>query len=51
VTGRHHHKVRDSVAAALDGLESGMTVMVGGFGLCGNAEALIRGVIDAGSRT
>lgn len=48
MTGRHHHKVRDSVAAALDGLESGMTVMVGGFGLCGNAEALIRGVIDRG---
>jgi len=48
ITGRHHHKVRDSVAAALDGLESGMTVMVGGFGLCGNAEALIRGVIDRG---
>lgn len=48
MTGRHHHKVRDSVAAALDGLESGMTVMVGGFGLCGNAEALIRGVIDKG---
>ena len=46
--GRHHHKVRDTVAAALDGLESGMTVMVGGFGLCGNAEALIRGVIDKG---
>ena len=48
MTGRHHHKVRDSVAAALEGLESGMTVMVGGFGLCGNAEALIRGVIDKG---
>ncbi len=46
--GRHHHKVRDSVAAALDGLESGMTVMVGGFGLCGNAEALIAGVIARG---
>lgn len=50
MTGRHHAKVRDSVAAALDGLESGMTVMVGGFGLCGNAEALIRGVIDRGVR-
>ncbi|MBK9029908.1 MAG: CoA transferase subunit A [Myxococcales bacterium] len=48
MTGRHHHKVRDSVAAALDGLESGMTVMVGGFGLCGNAEALIRGVVERG---
>ncbi|MEZ4404232.1 MAG: CoA transferase subunit A [Kofleriaceae bacterium] len=46
--GRHHHKVRDTVAEALDGLASGMTVMVGGFGLCGNAEALIRGVIDRG---
>ena len=48
VKGRHHHKVRDSVAAALDGLDSGMTVMVGGFGLCGNAEALIKGVIERG---
>jgi 3-oxoacid CoA-transferase subunit A len=50
MTGRHHHKVRDSVAAALDGLESGMTVMVGGFGLTGNAEALIRGVVARGVR-
>ena len=48
--GRHHHKVRDSVAAALGGLESGMTVMVGGFGLCGNAEALIAGVVASGAR-
>ncbi|HVV85106.1 MAG TPA: CoA transferase subunit A [Kofleriaceae bacterium] len=48
LVGRHHHKVRDSVAAALDGLEDGMTVMVGGFGLCGNPEALIRGVVDRG---
>ena len=50
ITGRHHHKVRDSVAAALDGLDSGMTVMVGGFGLCGNPEALIRGVVERGVR-
>jgi 3-oxoacid CoA-transferase subunit A len=48
VQGRHHNKVRDSVAAALDGLESGMTVMVGGFGLCSNAEALIAGVVARG---
>ncbi len=48
--GRHHDKVRDSVAAALGGLESGMTVMVGGFGLCGNAEALIAGVVASGAR-
>jgi len=50
VQGRHHHKVRDSVAAALDGLEDGMTVMVGGFGLCGNAEALIAGVVARGAK-
>lgn len=50
ITGRHHAKVRDSIAAALDGLESGMTVMVGGFGLCGNPEALIKGVVDKGVR-
>lgn len=48
MVGRHHDKVRADVAAALDGLESGMTVMVGGFGLCGNAEALIAGVIARG---
>jgi 3-oxoacid CoA-transferase subunit A len=42
--------VRDSVAAALDGLKDGMTVMVGGFGLCGNAEALIAGVVAHGAR-
>jgi 3-oxoacid CoA-transferase subunit A len=46
--GRHHHKVRPDVAAALEGLDSGMTVMVGGFGLCGNAEALIAGVVARG---
>ena len=47
--GRHHHKVRDSVAAALDGLDSGMTVMVGGFGLCGIPEFLIAGLQSAGA--
>jgi len=46
--GRHHDKVRGDVASALDGLDSGMTVMVGGFGLCGNPEALIAGVIARG---
>lgn len=46
--GRHRRKVRQSVAEALDGVGDGARIMVGGFGLCGNAEALIRGVLDAG---
>ncbi len=49
-TGRHREKVRASVEEALDGLRDGMTVMVGGFGLCGNPEALIRGVVERGVR-
>jgi 3-oxoacid CoA-transferase subunit A len=48
--GRHRDKVRRTVAHALEGLESGMRVMVGGFGLCGNPEALIAGVLEAGVR-
>jgi len=43
-------KVRADVAAALEGLEDGMRVMVGGFGLCGNAEALIAGVVETGAK-
>lgn len=45
---RRSRKVRDTVAEALDGIFDGATVMVGGFGLCGNPEALIQGVIDTG---
>jgi 3-oxoacid CoA-transferase subunit A len=41
-------KTVQSVAAALAGLQSGMTVAVGGFGLSGNPEALIAGVLQAG---
>lgn len=41
-------KVRDSVADALADLADGARVMVGGFGLCGNAEALIAGVLARG---
>jgi 3-oxoacid CoA-transferase subunit A len=48
--GRHRNKVKASVAEALAGLESGMRVMVGGFGLCGNPEALITGVVESGAR-
>ena len=44
--GRHRHKVYPDVAAALADLRDGARIMVGGFGLCGNAEALIRGVVE-----
>jgi len=43
-------KVHDDVAAALSDLGDGARIMVGGFGLCGNAEALIAGVVDSGVR-
>ena len=43
-------KLKESVAAALDGLSDGASIMVGGFGLCGNAEALIQGVVDSGAK-
>lgn len=46
--GRHADKVRPSVADALAPLFDGARIMVGGFGLSGNAEALIRGVVDRG---
>jgi 3-oxoacid CoA-transferase subunit A len=47
---KHKKKVKESVAQALEGMKDGASVMVGGFGLCGNAEALIRGVVDSGAR-
>ncbi len=46
--GRHLDKVRPSVADALAPLHDGARIMVGGFGLCGNAEALIAGVVERG---
>jgi 3-oxoacid CoA-transferase subunit A len=50
VIGRHAGKVAASVAEALEPLRDGMTVLVGGFGLSGNPEALIRGVVERGVR-
>ena len=32
------NKTVDNVQQALEGINSGMTLMVGGFGLCGRAE-------------
>jgi 3-oxoacid CoA-transferase subunit A len=46
--GRQANKVHASAEAALEGMFSGARVMVGGFGLCGNAEALIAAVPTLG---
>ncbi|UYN98562.1 MAG: CoA transferase subunit A [Devosia sp.] len=44
-------KLRSTVAEALEGvLADGMTIMSGGFGLCGIPEALIEGVERSGAR-
>jgi 3-oxoacid CoA-transferase subunit A len=44
-------KTRSTVADALEGLLSdGMTIMSGGFGLCGIPEALIEGIERSGAR-
>ena len=44
-------KVRKTAAEALDGLlVDGMTIMAGGFGLCGIPENLIAAIRDAGTR-
>lgn len=48
--GRHRHKVVASVEEALADLFDGARIMVGGFGLSGNAEALIAGVVARGVR-
>lgn len=48
MTGRHANKVVGSIAEALEPLRDGMTILCGGFGLSGNPEALIRGVVDRG---
>jgi len=50
MSGKHHDKVVASIAAALEPMRDGMTVLVGGFGLSGNAEALIAGVLERGVR-
>jgi 3-oxoacid CoA-transferase subunit A len=50
MTGRHTAKVVGSIAEALAPLTDGMTILCGGFGLSGNPEALIRGVIERGVR-
>ena len=41
-------KIFDSAAAALDGVKDNMTIIVGGFGLCGIPENLITALRDSG---
>ena len=48
MSGKHKDKVVASIVDALAPLRDGMTILVGGFGLSGNAEALIRGVVERG---
>ena len=48
MAGQHQDKVRESAMAAIDDLRDGARVMVGGFGLCGNPEALIAAVVARG---
>jgi 3-oxoacid CoA-transferase subunit A len=50
MSGKHGNKIVESVAQALEPLRDGMTILVGGFGLSGNPEALIRGVVERGVR-
>jgi 3-oxoacid CoA-transferase subunit A len=48
--GRHLSKVVESAAEAVVDIGDGARIMVGGFGLCGNAEALIAAVLDRAPR-
>ena len=48
MTGKHNDKVVATIADALAPLQDGMTILCGGFGLSGNPEALIKGVVDRG---
>jgi len=48
--GKHRDKVKKTPIEALEGLQNGARVMVGGFGLCGNPEALIDAVVELGIR-
>lgn len=42
------NKVVDNAAAAIRGIEDGMTLMLGGFGLCGIPERAIAALVEAG---
>ena len=44
------NKMYPSAQAALDGVKDGMTILVGGFGLCGIPENLILALRDSGAK-
>ena len=44
-------KIYSSAAAALEGVKDGMTILVGGFGLCGIPENLIAALRDSGAKS
>ncbi|HWM86827.1 MAG TPA: CoA transferase subunit A [Kofleriaceae bacterium] len=46
MAGRHRDKVRATAFDALEGVKDGASVLVGGFGLCGNPEALIAAMVE-----
>ncbi len=43
------NKVANSLAEALDGIEDGATILIGGFGGVGQPDRLIQGVIEGGA--
>ncbi|MCB8883583.1 3-oxoacid CoA-transferase subunit A [Acidisoma cellulosilytica] len=43
-------KIVGDIAAALDGVRDGSTILVGGFGAVGQPDALIEGLIEQGAR-
>ena len=44
------NKVVESYEEAMSGLEDGMTIIAGGFGLCGNPENLIKEIQKKGTK-
>ena len=44
------NKVQNNAADAISGVETGMTIMVGGFGLCGIPENAIAALRDCGAQ-
>lgn len=50
MTMNSHSKIYQDAASALQGVKDGMTILVGGFGLCGIPENLILALRDSGAK-